>query len=546
MKSFAFILIVLLGLNHSLAIDLDSLEDRLQRDISKIERIETLHELAWYYAGTDNQKSLKFGNQSLYLAQSTSDKELIATSYNRIGLAYDYDSQFEKAIWNYNQCLKIRQEESGPVEISAAYNNIGGAYYYQGNYDKALENYFSALDLRETSESADKKNLLSQSYNNIALVYKAKGKYEKSANYYQKSLQLKRAIRDEVGMCTSLSNMGVLFLEMDKIDSAELSLNEALELAVKNEIDYNVKMIQNNLALLYIRNEQFDRAEEIYLNHIQTVGDADGVQLATAHINLSNVYLQTDRLKQAEAEANTALELGKESGSLVVQQNAYQLLFEANEKLGNTKNALDYMKSLDVIEDSLYNSESDQRFNELLVEFETSKKADSITILNQKNSILSQQNQIADEKVKNRTRIGYLLGFGLLFLGLSLILYVRYARARKKAIIREKDLEAKAFMSELDALRARLESDIIDQPKTNFEVDQTLINDYLMNPLSERELDVLKEVAEGKTNKEIAETLFVSVNTVKTHILNIYVKLDVQNRTQAAVKAGSLRILKNS
>jgi len=58
-----------------------------------------------------------------------------------------------------------------------------------------------------------------------------------------------------------------------------------------------------------------------------------------------------------------------------------------------------------------------------------------------------------------------------------------------------------------------------------------------MSDLTERELDVLNLIAKGCSNQEISETLFISLNTVKTHIKNIFQKLEVEDRTQAAMKA---------
>jgi len=55
--------------------------------------------------------------------------------------------------------------------------------------------------------------------------------------------------------------------------------------------------------------------------------------------------------------------------------------------------------------------------------------------------------------------------------------------------------------------------------------------------LSERELDVLKLIAVGKDNSEIAKELFISPKTVKNHISNILMKLQIDNRIQAAVYA---------
>lgn len=65
----------------------------------------------------------------------------------------------------------------------------------------------------------------------------------------------------------------------------------------------------------------------------------------------------------------------------------------------------------------------------------------------------------------------------------------------------------------------------------------------LVEPLSERELEVLKLVADGRSNKEIAATLFIAEGTVKNHITNILGKLGVRDRTQAALKAKELNLI---
>jgi ATP/maltotriose-dependent transcriptional regulator MalT len=60
--------------------------------------------------------------------------------------------------------------------------------------------------------------------------------------------------------------------------------------------------------------------------------------------------------------------------------------------------------------------------------------------------------------------------------------------------------------------------------------------------LTDRELEVLQVLVTGATNKQIAETLCISVATVKTHIIHIYTKLEVSNRVEALEKARSLKL----
>lgn len=66
----------------------------------------------------------------------------------------------------------------------------------------------------------------------------------------------------------------------------------------------------------------------------------------------------------------------------------------------------------------------------------------------------------------------------------------------------------------------------------------------LIEPLSDRELDVLRLLIAGLSNPEIASHLYVSVDTVKTHVRNIYGKLAVHNRAQAVVRAQALKLLR--
>ncbi len=75
--------------------------------------------------------------------------------------------------------------------------------------------------------------------------------------------------------------------------------------------------------------------------------------------------------------------------------------------------------------------------------------------------------------------------------------------------------------------------------------DQAEPNQKALNALgiTEREQEVLRLLVAGCSNPEIAAKLFVSPNTVKTHLANLYRKLEVSRRTQAVIKARELRLV---
>lgn len=73
-----------------------------------------------------------------------------------------------------------------------------------------------------------------------------------------------------------------------------------------------------------------------------------------------------------------------------------------------------------------------------------------------------------------------------------------------------------------------------------FQFDQARLDSL---GISKREYEVLELMARGFSNQEIADKLFVSLNTVKTHSSNLFLKLEVSRRTQAVQKAKELQLL---
>ena len=94
----------------------------------------------------------------------------------------------------------------------------------------------------------------------------------------------------------------------------------------------------------------------------------------------------------------------------------------------------------------------------------------------------------------------------------------------------------------LKLAKPKVETIIVKQeePAADFVINETALKE---TGISKREMEVLQLMEQGLSNKEIADRLFVSLNTVKTHSSKVFEKLEVSRRTQAVIKAKELRLI---
>lgn len=85
-----------------------------------------------------------------------------------------------------------------------------------------------------------------------------------------------------------------------------------------------------------------------------------------------------------------------------------------------------------------------------------------------------------------------------------------------------------------------IEKEVYINRNENFELNTSLISQL---EISKRELEILELLSQGHSNQEIAARLFISLSTVKTHLQNLFQKLDVKRRMQAVEKARSLNLI---
>ena len=115
----------------------------------------------------------------------------------------------------------------------------------------------------------------------------------------------------------------------------------------------------------------------------------------------------------------------------------------------------------------------------------------------------------------------YIGAIALTFTGLGIWLAIKLAKPKTKTIIIEKEV-------------------FITKSETGFIPDEKRLS---KSGISKREWEVLSLMSEGLSNQEIADRLFVSLNTIKTHSSRLFEKLDVKRRTQAIEKGKRLGLL---
>lgn len=119
----------------------------------------------------------------------------------------------------------------------------------------------------------------------------------------------------------------------------------------------------------------------------------------------------------------------------------------------------------------------------------------------------------------------YVGGIAFIFTALGIWLALKLSKPKIKTVVIEKEIlvEKEVFVTNPDFIFNEKELEKLG--------------------ISNRELEVLQLMAQGLSNNEIAEKLFVSLNTIKTHSSKLFEKLDVKRRTQAIEKAKRLNLI---
>lgn len=456
---------------------------------------------------------------------------LTATVLN-LTMYYLGKSNYTRAISLLDTCEQIVMI-GGVVEgRGSMYNTQGYIYAMQSKHGKALEKYNKALDFFEVRKDSNKQAV---TYNNIARLYDLQDEYERSIELYKKSLKIHTDRNYYSGMSIVSNNLGHAYAKIDEPDSAMYYYRKGLKHAYDLDYRKQICISLENIGTRYFNLENYDSAYFYFWKARKLKLETKNKRLMGFNSkNMAAYFLKINQLDSALFYAQEALNISLEIKSKAIQKHARKSLMDIYAQKGDYKNAYNEQLKYSALYDSIQRNDNQKAVlrNQYKFEYQQElayEKYEKEKLAVEKELIQSQNEVQKGELVKLRLWI-FVIAI-LLISALSIFLLWN-----KNQRIKLTRLEAEIKLRVSEIMKLQDELNLQSSNSTSESVSESL-----KTPLTEREIEVLQLICEGLTNKEIAEKIFLSVNTIKTHIQSLYVKLDVTNRTQAAIKGSHLQ-----
>ncbi|WP_299524037.1 tetratricopeptide repeat protein [uncultured Lutibacter sp.] len=480
--------------------------------------IEKVDELISLYK---NATSAKIKNEAIIDdAISTSEKIFyikgLGESYNRKGLVARYNYDYESSVANHKRALSYLTKGIDTLLTIKCLNNLGVSYRKLNLEKEAFDFYFKALDL---SEKIKHNKSIIIALNGIGNVFIDTKEYDKALHYFKRVYAFDLKSKNIEGQEYSLSNIGEVYLYKKSYDSAYYYINKALILTKEYKHKASEAIRYNLLGLLFQKKGDYKKSTEYYKEAIPLFTKENNIRyLSNTLINVGQNQLNIGDYAEAKENIIVGLNSAKMIKSKENISLGYNALVDYYTLTKDYKNALSSHKMATAFQDSIVNEASQKSIISTQVEYETAKKDAQI----QKLAI---ENEVSENKAKtNFNRLIIISSLSLVGI-IGLLYLLRLYRRNSDLEIENKNSELQNYIHQINDLK--------EKAKNNINSETENFTDF---GLSKREIEVLQYIAAGLSNDEISEEMFVSNNTVKTHIKNIYSKLDVKNRIQAIKK----------
>lgn len=482
---------------------------------------EKVDELIKLYRSSVRQREYNEAiiDEALLIAEDLIYIKGIANCYDRKGLTARYKSNFNESVKLHKRALGYFQNTNDTLSKLKCLNNLGVSYRKLNQGAEAYNYYIQALSLAEKINNRKSIAIANNGIGNT--LVKAKD-YDKAIEFlkkgFQEDVEYENAKHKEIG----LSNIGEVFIAKKQYDSAYFYINKAMKIAIASKNEEGIAIKNSLLGIINHKVKQYKKAV-VYQNKAIPILKKYNtkVYLSGALINKGCGLSNLKQYNQALNHINEGLELAKSIDAYEDIKIGYRALVNHYTRKNDLKQALAIQNKASVFQDSIHLIESKNSIVSSQVSFESLRKDEQLRNLAKAKE---KGDQKASRKFKN---LLYGLFLSLIFSAGLIVLYF----LNKRNVELELDNRNKEIQNYLLQIK-KLKNNISDNNENNNGFEEKFEN----YNLSKREQEVFTHISNGLTNEEIAEKLFLSKNTIKTHIKNIYAKLDVKNRIQALKK----------
>ncbi|MCD6544277.1 MAG: tetratricopeptide repeat protein [Flavobacteriaceae bacterium] len=437
----------------------------------------------------------------------------IANCLNTKGVNARYQHEYLKSVKLHKDALQ-HYKSSWDIESRIKnLNSLGVSYRKLNMEEEALTYYFDALKL---SEKVEHTRSMAMALNGIGNAYLNQNKFDQAKTYFKLALNIESLNNNEKGMGYDYSNLGEVYMYEKKYDSSYAYHMKSLKIAKKLGYKDNVAIINNTIGKMFQHKGEYKKSLKYYDKAIPVLEKFRSHRyLSNTLINKGISYFNLKEYNKAKDNLYKGLSIAKKIASKENIILGYEALSELYDEKKDYKEALSEYKLMAAYRDSMFNIHSDNNMVAMGIKYDSEKKDQEIHHLHLESKVQ-----------KSKMLVGFLTIGLLVLLVIFFIFYNRLRLKTKQLEIEEMRNNIQEYLGEI----SRLENDDCD--KKNVNIDQK-IEKY---GLTSREVEVLTYISQGMKNQEIANKMFVSLSTVKTHTMSIFIKLDVRNRIEAARK----------
>lgn len=495
---------------------------------------------------SDQSEALKISEKALPAAFESGDTNYITYFLDQAGELNRLAGHYDRAVKQLTECLDYKQNWEDLKDLSLTYNNLGKTYTQKGVYDLATYNFFEALKLMETDH-----NLIGQSFylNNIAAVFDLQHNYENALDYYFQSLKIKETLQDEKGQAASFTNIGITYFNLGDLSKSAEFHKKAYDIYLAHQDTTRSSRAVNNLARAYIESNQLNSAKHYLLEVNSFLPSINDEKLKMDILNNTGlVYLKLNRIDSSEYYVKKVIEMAGASKPFAMLVASYRLYADVLKAKGELGEAFDYLEQSIAYNDSLINETNIYAIADVQGKYEYEKHqrliSDGKLAIAQKEKLIETQ----------RANITFWVGIAFVAFMLVALFVILYAGKRRNALLQKGQLALLASKKEqLEELNQSIKNQL-SKTKITLEEKQELLENVFsagkekelppeLLSLSKREMEVLSHLALGWTDDQLAEKLFVSKSTVKTHLRRIYAKLLVRGRAEAVAIAHKYNLI---